>query len=767
MVFLKMDTEEVSDRFVAPCVVNGLEAYDGEINLGVEENMISNEYAVKLCLEHEVKRGNKIVKKELIVSLRGEIYFVKFIINTEEDDVEPGVIFRRSFLRMTKAITYFEAGTITTYPGIDPFLEDIKEEEKSMDDWDQLLDFNIDDIPLLGGEEILPFVCKIGKSNHNKKRAIENLNLFYQDIGTSSSTGRHLTQEEAAKEALAIRISQKFALLEEIRGKVNENALADTGSDINTMPYQIYEQLGREEMKKVDSGITMINHTQVEAMGILMNVLCQVGVTTLIANDDKEEYEIKRNKFGAPIYGPKPAVYLNCNDPTDRSLALQAVINLFWNISVWKKVVSLFGSLPAPLKHVNWKLDYKGCYTNEEETKGQWYTEIRTIGGNDAGAGSSRSKRSRQYETVEEVLLLQVHHEFLPWEGCNNEAKSRYNTKLVNLLPRHVYSPCVVNWDVHNGMGCDGEIDDMLRIKLREAESNKEIFIYVAWIRAFNIKEPIYPELCQEFYSTYEFDEVCADDELQTKKIIKFRLGERAHNLTLLESARLRSDDHFNAQEYWLSISREDNLGFSRIHTSTIRNPILRVIHKMITYGLCQRTTRYDKIQKTDLWLLSMFDARHQNGYANLAWLIARWMKRKGVGTQKESRICYGLFIMKISRKARVLTDVVLRSLSAPIYFIDLDTTTLKELIDFEGRLIPKDPQPGVPKVGIPRPPRESMQNLYNRMGSMEIRQEAIERMEYRQSYHWDRYQGVFEHMAGVYSVPLHGAYIPPGYAQP
>ncbi|GKF63383.1 hypothetical protein Tco_0186831, partial [Tanacetum coccineum] len=54
MFFHKMDTKEVSDRFMAPCFVNGLEAYDGEINLGVEENMISNEYAVKLCLEHEV-----------------------------------------------------------------------------------------------------------------------------------------------------------------------------------------------------------------------------------------------------------------------------------------------------------------------------------------------------------------------------------------------------------------------------------------------------------------------------------------------------------------------------------------------------------------------------------------------------------------------------------------------------------------------------------------------------------------------------------------
>ncbi|GKG19360.1 hypothetical protein Tco_0376459, partial [Tanacetum coccineum] len=95
---------------------------------------------------------------------------------------------------------------------------------------------------------------------------------------------------------------------------------------------------------------------------------------------------------------------------------------------------------------------------------------------------------------------------------CNIDAKSRYNTKLVQLLPRHIYSPCVVNWDVLNRMGCDGEIDDMLRIRLREAGLDEEIFT--------------------------SFDEVCADDELRPKKIIKFRLGRRAHNLTLCEFAR-------------------------------------------------------------------------------------------------------------------------------------------------------------------------------------------------------------------------------------
>ncbi|GJT44498.1 hypothetical protein Tco_0953213 [Tanacetum coccineum] len=215
---------------------------------------------------------------------------------------------------------------------------------------------------------------------------MDNLNLLYQDIGTSSSSGRHLTQEEAEKEALAIRISQRYALFEEERpekddpgafifpirleGKVNENALVDSVSDINTMPYQIFETLGKEDMKKIDRGIIMINHTQAEAMGKLSNVLSESD------GDDEEEYVIKRNKFGAPIYGPEPALYLNCTNPEDRSSAIQIVTTPFWKIIVWKKAVSFLGSLHVPLKQVNWKPDHKGCYTNEEATE-QWRAKIR------------------------------------------------------------------------------------------------------------------------------------------------------------------------------------------------------------------------------------------------------------------------------------------------------------------------------------------------------------------------------------------------------
>nr|GEV92212.1 ribonuclease H-like domain-containing protein [Tanacetum cinerariifolium] len=269
----KMETNEISERYTAPCFVNGLEVYDGEVNLELNENLISNEFAVKLCLDYEVKKGKKLVKKELIVALKGEIYFVNFIINPKEDDSEPG----------------------------------------------------------------------------RDKVELDGKNVKEKDDVVKRIKGDALKEKDDPG---------AFIFPIRLEGKVNENALADTGSNINTMPYRIYETLGRDEMKKIDRGITMINHTQAEAMGKLSNILCQVGVTTIIAkflmldiqidcdspimvgqgflyimaksgSDDDEEYVITRNKFGAPIYGPKPAPYQNCTNLKDRSSAIQSVTNPF------------------------------------------------------------------------------------------------------------------------------------------------------------------------------------------------------------------------------------------------------------------------------------------------------------------------------------------------------------------------------------------------------------------------------------------------------
>ncbi|GKB10855.1 hypothetical protein Tco_0844778 [Tanacetum coccineum] len=190
--------EEEGERYFTPCYVGGLHAYDGEINLKYEKNLISNEFAVKLCLEYEEKNGEKLVKRELLVSLKGGFYFVKFIINPDEDDVDPSMILGRSFMRLAKGIADFGNGVITIHPELDPFLDNFEETKKLEDDWDYLLDINFGDLPEIVKAGLPPFVCKIGKSKRNKKRTLENFQLYYYDVGPSLSNGKPLTQEEAA-----------------------------------------------------------------------------------------------------------------------------------------------------------------------------------------------------------------------------------------------------------------------------------------------------------------------------------------------------------------------------------------------------------------------------------------------------------------------------------------------------------------------------------------------------------------------------------------
>ncbi|GJV16822.1 hypothetical protein Tco_1362145 [Tanacetum coccineum] len=229
---------------------------------------------------------------------------------------------------------------------------------------------------------------------------------------------------------------------------------------------------------------------------------------------------------------------------------------------------------------------------------------------------------------------------------------------------------------------------------------------YEAWRHAFDINEPIYVELCHEFYSTYEFNELVQDDKLWSK------VGEEGFKTYF--RGGLRSDEHFSAREHWLSISRDEDLHLSRSHASTIRKPILRVLQKMISYRLCQRTNRHDKVQKNDMWLL--MDEKERS-----------WESEREHDLLRSVYYAYG---------------------------------AKDELI------IRRGSNAGAPRVAMPVPPHPSMQDLYDGLGNMEIRQGLVERMAFRQSYQWDRYGGVFEHMAGVYDIPLQGAYNPPGYDQ-
>nr|GFB28243.1 hypothetical protein [Tanacetum cinerariifolium] len=257
----------------------------------------------------------------------------------------------------------------------------IEGEKKSNDDWDHMLDFNIDDVP----------------------------RWVKKDFRHSYAEWGRVAEERPIIDTMAYNEKYKKILDEVWKDKV------ELDGKIVKEEEEVVKRIKGEALKEKDDPGAFIFPIRLEgheeAMGTLSNVLCQ-GFLRMIGgivntperlfltfdgfchqtlravrfdimrnvecdSDDEEDYQIKRNKFGAPIYGPKPAPYLNSNDPDERSLALQTITNLFWKISVWKKAVSFLGSLLVPLKNVNWKPCYKCLHTKEEEATGQWRVEIR------------------------------------------------------------------------------------------------------------------------------------------------------------------------------------------------------------------------------------------------------------------------------------------------------------------------------------------------------------------------------------------------------
>ncbi|GJZ09568.1 hypothetical protein Tco_0543851 [Tanacetum coccineum] len=247
-IFLRMETEEVCEWYITPCFVEGLDAYDGITYLEYEKNMISNEFTVNLRFPYELRKNSeRVVSCEVLVALKGELYFISFIINPKEDDIEPGMIFRHSFLRLTKGIVDFGSGILTIYPDLITF---------NNNELDALLaSIDVDDLPPLDITNIAPFLKLDGEFEVEEE----------------------IVGEEFIKGYKAIR-------------KKNDPRV--TTSTFDGLVHQKFN-------------VANVRNARAES-----------------DSDDDEEYCLKRDDMGKPIYGPNNAKYLSCDDPIDRALAL-------------------------------------------------------------------------------------------------------------------------------------------------------------------------------------------------------------------------------------------------------------------------------------------------------------------------------------------------------------------------------------------------------------------------------------------------------------
>ncbi|GKC92043.1 hypothetical protein Tco_1157485, partial [Tanacetum coccineum] len=166
--------------------------------------------------------------------------------------------------------------------------------------------------------------------------------------------------------------------------KYDTYALADTGSNINVLPYGVYMIIGRGEVEPIANKIKLLDHSKAEPMGILRDVLCQFGVTTILASggiintikgttstfdgvchqkfpidaikikpkeknsDDEEELVEKRDENGTPIYD------LDFSKDLERSLQV-------------------------PLQHNEWMPSYADNSKRKVEGDGAWHLKCSIV----------------------------------------------------------------------------------------------------------------------------------------------------------------------------------------------------------------------------------------------------------------------------------------------------------------------------------------------------------------------------------------------------
>ncbi|GJT44563.1 hypothetical protein Tco_0953278 [Tanacetum coccineum] len=113
------------------------------------------------------------------------------------------------------------------------------------------------------------------------------------------------------------------------------------------------------------------------------------------------------------------------------------------------------------------------------------------------------------------------------------------------------------------------------------------VFTSQAWGRLFDTREPLVWELILEFLSTLRFGEVLLDlDALDT---IQFQLGGARRRLSLRQ---------FNLALGLHTEEETKSLGFARTPPSytLIRDPVLRLCHRMMTHSIAGRSHAPEKI---------------------------------------------------------------------------------------------------------------------------------------------------------------------------
>ncbi|GJW81400.1 hypothetical protein Tco_0145375 [Tanacetum coccineum] len=169
-------------------------------------------------------------------------------------------------------------------------------------------------------------------------------------------------------------------------------------------------------------------------------------------------------------------------------------------------------------------------------------------------------------------------HQYLRYEGLQytDDDIADFKTRLARIYSREVHMVQVFDFGGLLDLMAEGLSVRML-IEHRNAQG-VSLFSSQAWRRLFDIRGPLVHELILEFFRLH------TDDEMQTLRFCAY----------WAKSAR-QIPDKGDMRDYWISISSAGVfLGTTPSYTA-IRDPILRLYHRLIACSIAGRSQALEK----------------------------------------------------------------------------------------------------------------------------------------------------------------------------
>nr|GEV07704.1 hypothetical protein [Tanacetum cinerariifolium] len=433
-----------------------------------------------------------------------------------------------------------------------------------------------------------------------------------------------------------------FVLSVKVNGTIEMNALAKTGASVCVLPYCLFMNLSLGDPKPYNSNLTMADNTQAKAMGEVKNVRIQIRYQAYLVD------------------------FLILDIPVDKELPLLlgrpflrtygAVIDIGRDTLCIDNGVIRQTYFPKPRSKA-----YLDNFAQEEED--DWLSCFEV--GRDEDGNQKYGPVAPSFLDIEDDM-----EKALAIEAYSNPFKNIIVfKKLVDFLGDEAWH---AKFEVTTPSG--REFTRMFKTKM----TNRKLFGKLISKEILKQGQPTgwaaQPHGWAAQPHGWESDEILAAQmEGCAGRLKKLRKDhELNHGLFAIHFTKLEVDDKlFNHEGFWQKIGKPTS---TNPRTSLIKEPLMRIVHKLLVRSLVHRDGIKEMCQKRDTWMMG---ALEESWGIKLAWVIAEHLCKHAPGLKENNLICGGHYVTKIAHSLRYLNEEEVAKCLEPI---DYETWTVKML---------------------------------------------------------------------------------------